>query len=193
MYSFYGGIMKYSIGFDLDGVVCDIYHDAFPILKEMYPKKVTKDVFGNNWEQEFHLTEQEVMNCFIACGSKGLLRTAKIYPGAKETLYKLVRKYNVYFISWRNYIPNSREDTLYWLDSNKIPYEKLVLTNNKHKIAVKEDLCFYCDDNTAQCNRIAKTKVPTFLFTRPWNEQDDTDAMVKRTSGWKDIEKTLNF
>ena len=184
--------MKPAIGFDLDGVVCDIYQDAFPVLKAMYPKQVTKDVFGNNWEIEFGLTEQEVMNCFMVCGSRGLLRTAKIYPGAKETLYKLTRKYSIYFISWRNYIPNSREDTLYWLDSNKIPYEKLVLTNNKHKVAMKENFCFFSDDNTGQCNRIAKTRVPTYLFSRPWNEKDETDALVKRIYGWKEIEQILS-
>lgn len=185
--------MKYNIGIDLDGVVCDIYQDAFKVLKEMYGPRINKDVFGNSWEIVFNLTEQEVMNCFIECGRRGLLRSSKIYPGAKETLYKLTRKYNIYFITWRNYIPNAREDTLYWLDSNKIPYERLVMTNNKYKVALKENLCFFLDDNAQQCNRIAKTIVPTYLFSREWNETEETDALVKKIHSWKDIEKVLNF
>jgi len=185
--------MKANIGFDLDGVLCDLYPDAFKVLKELYPDKVTSNNVESKWDKEFNLSEQQIQNCFIEVARKGMLRTAKIYPGAKEVLYKLDRLYNIYFISWRNYIPNAREDTLYWLDSNKIPYEKLILTNNKYKIATQEKFCFYADDNVQQCNRIAKTNVPTFLFMRPWNKDDPIDALVKGVRSWKEIEKIINY
>ena len=185
--------MKPSVGFDIDGVICDIYPVALSVLKEMYPNKVIKDNFMSSWENEYNLTENQVLDCFKEVGRRDLLRTAHIYPGAKETLYKINRRYNIYFISWRNYIPNAREDTLYWLDSNKIPYEKLIMTNNKHKVAIKENFCFFLDDNVHQCNRIAKTMVPTYLFRRPWNQYETIDAMVKVVNSWRDIEKILNF
>lgn len=185
--------MKANIGLDLDGVVCDIHPTAYPILKEMYPNKVKNGDFTNSWEKEYGLTTDQVMECFKEVGKRGLLRTARLYPGAKEVLYKLNRRYNIYFISWRNYINNAREDTLYWLDSNKIPYEKLVITNNKYKVAMKENFCFFLDDNVQQCNRIAKTIVPTFLFRRPWNTSEPIDALVKVLTSWKEVEKILNF
>jgi len=185
--------MKYNIGIDIDGVICNLYEDAFPVLKSMYPAKVTGDAFNSSWEKEFNLTEEQVMDCFKEVGRRGMLRRAKIYPGAKESLYKLNRKYNIYFVSWRNYIPNSREDTLYWLDSNKIPYEKLVITNNKHKIAMKEQFCFFLDDNAMQCNRMAKSVVPTYLYRRPWNANEPTDALVKVVNNFKEVEKILLY
>ena len=189
--------MKYNLGIDLDGVVCDIYPEAFSNLKAMYPSKVKDDntnIWNSKWEEFYGLTEQEVMNCFIEVGRKGLLRTAPIYSGAKEALYKINRKYNIYFVSWRNYIPNAREDTFYWLDSNKIPYERLVMTNNKYKVAIKEKFCFFLDDNIQQCNRLAKTMIPTYLFRRPWNEREipGTDAMVKCIENWKQVGRLLN-
>lgn len=185
--------MKYNLGIDIDGVVCDLYPTAFPVLKEMYPDKVKQSVSNSTWEKEYGLTQDQVCDCFKEVGKRGLLRTARLYPGAKEVLYKLHRRYNIYFISWRNYINNAREDTLYWLDSNKIPYEKLVITNNKYKIATKENFCFFLDDNAQQCNRIAKTEVPTYLFRRPWNEGEKLDALVKVVTSWRDVEKILNF
>jgi uncharacterized HAD superfamily protein len=185
--------MKDNIGIDLDGVVCDIYTDAFRVLKEMYPDKVKEEIAGYMWEQCYGLTEQQVMDCFVECGKKGLLRKAKIYPGAKETLYKLNRRYNINFITWRNYIPDSRNDTLYWLDSNKIPYERLIMTNNKYKVATRDRFVFFLDDNVKQCNRLAKTMVPTFLFSRPWNKREETDALVKTVSSWKEVESILNY
>ena len=185
--------MKANIGFDIDGIICDIYPDAFKVLKEMYPDKVKSNAWATTWEREFPITEQQVLDCFMECGKRGMLRNAKIYPGAKETLYKIYKKYNIYFVSWRNYIPNAREDTLYWLDSNKIPYEKLIMTNNKFKVATKENFVFYLDDNSQQCNRIAKSNVPTYMFMRPWNSMKDTDAMVKGIRSWREVEKILNY
>ena len=188
-----GYIMKDNIGIDLDGVVCDIYDEAFKILKEMYPDKVTSDACTRMFEDEFDLSGQQVQNCFIEASKRGLFKKARIYPGAKETLYKLNRKYNINFITWRNYIPDARNTTLYWLDSNKIPYEKLVITNNKYKIATRDKYCFFLDDNIKQCNRLAKTMVPTFLFARPWNRVEETDAMVKTVYNWKEVEQILTY
>jgi 5'(3')-deoxyribonucleotidase len=185
--------MRHNIGIDLDGVVCDIYMDAFKILKKMYPTKVTSDKWAGDWQKEYELTEEQVCNIFISAAKDGFFRTAKIYPEAKDTLRKLSKMYNIFFVSWRNYIPNAREDTLYWLDSNHIPYEKLVLTNNKCKAAVNEKFVFFLDDNIQQCNRIAKTQTPSFLFLRPWNSMEGTDALVKGIKSWKEVEQLLNF
>jgi 5'(3')-deoxyribonucleotidase len=185
--------MKHNIGIDLDGVVCDVYDEAFANLKRMYPAKVIGDSFSESWEKEFGLSEAQVHESFIDMGKRGFFRKAKIYAGAKEVLYKLDRRYNIFFISWRNYIPNAWEDTLYWLDSNKLPYERLVMTNNKYKVATKERFVFFLDDNVQQCNRLCKTLVPTFLFDRPWNKKEPTDALVKTVRSWKDVEKILSY
>ena len=186
--------MKPTIGIDLDGVICDIYPEALRVGKEMFPDKISLDVvIDDSMERQFNLTEKQICDIFVEVGERGIFRKAKIYPGAKEVLYKIYKKYNIYFVSWRNYIPNSREDSLYWLDSNKIPYEKLVLTNNKYKVAIKENFCFFLDDNVQHCNRIAKSIVPTYLFHRPWNRRDERDALVKGVNSWKEVEKILNF
>ena len=185
--------MKDNIGIDLDGVVCDIYDESFKILKEMYPDKVKEEKIGYMYEEAYGLTEQQVMDCFIEGNKRGLFRRAKIYPGAKETLYKITRKYSINFITWRNYIPDSRNTTLYWLDSNKIPYEKLVITNNKYKIATRDKYCFFLDDSVKQCNRLAKTMIPTYLFARPWNRGEETDALVKTVRNWKEVEEILLY
>ena len=182
-----------NIGFDIDGVTCDIYPEAFKVLKEMYPKNVIKDDFNCYWKDEYNLTPKEVEDCFIECGNRGLLRTAPLFHDCKRILHRLKRYYNIYFVTWRNYIGNAKEDTLYWLDSNRIPYYRLVLTKNKFRIADKEDFKFYLDDSPIFCNRMAKTRVPTFLFRRPWNKKDELDPLVKIINSWREVEKLLLF
>ena len=180
-----------SIGFDLDGVIAETYKVVLPVLKKMYPDRVKDYKFDCDWEKYYNLTSDEVKNCFIKSGELGLLKDAPIYENAKRTLYKLNKKYNIYIVTWRNYIPRAREDTLYWLDSNKIPYYRLILSKNKFRIAEKENFCFFVDDTIDVCNRVAKSKVPTYLFNRPWNKGQATDAMVKRIASWKEIGNIL--
>ena len=189
--------MRHNVGIDLDGVICDIYPDAFKLMKELYPEKIKEEInineLNHEWKDKYGLTEEEIANTFIELGKRGGFRKANFYSGAKETIYKINKRYNIYFVSWRNYIPDAREDSLDWLDSNKIPYEKLVLTNNKHKVAVKENFCFFLDDNIMQCNRMAKSMVPTYLFERPWNRGVIVDSLVKTVRSWKDIENILLY
>jgi len=183
--------MKYNIGFDLDGIICNSYEPCFKVLKEMYPDRVKSNVWQGEWEKDFNLTNKEVENCFIECGKRGIFRDAPIYKDCKWLLYKFARYYNIFFVTWRNYIPNAREDTLYWLDSNKIPYYRLIVTFNKFKIAESENFVFYLDDSPSFCNRVAKTKVPTYLFRRPWNKNEELDALVKVVNSWYDVKNIL--
>ncbi len=184
---------RYNIGFDIDGVVCDTLPTAFKVLKKMYPDKVKDDNAEGNWEDAYNLTEKQVLDCFIECGKIGMFRDLPLYNDCKRILHRLKRYYNIYFVTYRNYIPNAKEDTLYWLDSNRIPYYRLVMTKNKFKVAEKEDFKFFLDDSPMFVNRMAKTIVPTFLFRRPWNKHDETDPLVKIISSWKDVENMLLF
>jgi len=185
---------KTNIGFDLDGVICDTYSGAFKVLKEMYPKQVTKDNFDSKWENSFNLTVSQVTNCFVECARRGIFRELKYYQDAKQALERLSRHYRIFIVTWRNYLPNAMSDTLYWLDSNRIPYYRVVMTKNKFKVAAREDFKFFIDDNVNMCNRVAKTTmVPTFLFRRPWNINDVTDPLVKTMNSWEEIERMLSF
>jgi len=179
--------MKENIGLDLDGVICNTYPQAFQVLKEMYPDKITGNEWDSQWEEEFNLTQKEVRDCFIKCGRDGIFREAPVYEGAKRILHKIKKFYNIYIVTYRNYIPNSKEDTLYWLDSNKIPYNRMVMSKGKLGVAQKENFCFFLDDSISICNRIAKTKIPTYLFSRPWNKNKESDPLIKKVSSWKEI------
>ena len=89
---------KSNIGIDLDGVICNLYQPAFNVLKEMYPQKVKDDKFESVWEEEYKLTTKQVMDCFVKCAERGILKDAPIIGGAKRVMYKLIRNYNIFII-----------------------------------------------------------------------------------------------
>ena len=186
--------MRHNIGFDLDGVMCDIYPQSFQVLREMYPDKVkskNSDSIHSLWEQEFELTQKQIMDCFIEVGKRGIFRDAPVYEGVKKTLHRIKKYYNIYVVTWRNYIPNSVSDTLYWLDSNKLPYHRMIMSKAKLEIAKKEEFCFYIDDTPDMCNKVCKSNTPTYLFRRPWNKDCEIDALVKVVDSWHEIGKIL--
>ena len=182
-----------NIGFDLDGVICNSYPTCFNVLKEMYPDKVKGDNVEYNWEEKFGLSEKQVNNCFVECANRGIFRELPVYPEARKVLQDLANRYNIFIVTWRNYLPNAIADTLYWLDTNSIPYYRMVMTKTKFKVAEKENFKFYLDDNPMFCNRTAKTIVPTFLFRQPWNENAELDPLVKIVNTWEDVKRMLLF
>ena len=184
---------KENIGFDLDGIICDTYPDTFAMLKKMYPNNVKGNNAHYNWEKEYNLTQDQVNKCFIECANKGLFRELPVYEDAKRALYRIARHYRIFIVTWRNYLPNAISDTLYWLDTNRIPYYRLIMTKNKFKVAEQENFKFFLDDNPTFCNRVAKTIVPTFLLRRPWNKDEKIDPLVKIVTSWEEVQKILLF
>lgn len=185
---------KSNIGIDLDGVVCDLYPATYPLLEEMYGidiKNTPVEKLQGRWETGFNLTQKQLTDLFIEAGRRGVYRNAPVYPFARKNLVKISRQYNIFYVTVRDFYPGVKKDTFYWLDKNKLPYFRVVFTRSKHKVAQKENFQFFIDDSTDQCNRMAKTTVPTYMFKQPWNEEAQTDSLVKIITDWREVSKIL--
>jgi len=187
-------MQKSNIGIDLDGVICNLYQSTYPLLKELYgidtDAKPLKSV-KNSWEKEFNLTEKQVSDTFILAGSRGIYRNAPVYEETRRHLVNISRQYNIYYVTVRDFYPNIRKDTFYWLDKNKLPYYRVVFSRSKHKIAEREQFQFFIDDDPNMCNRVAKTSVPTWIMRRPYNDGAMLDPLIKIANNWKEIEDIL--
>ena len=185
---------KSNIGIDLDGVICDLYKPIYPLLGVLAGidlKNATKEQLEGNWEKEFGLSQEKIRNIFVEAGKRGIYRDAPVYAETRSHLVNISRQYNIFYVTIRDFYHQIKKDTFYWLDKNKLPYFRVVFTRSKHKIADRENLQFFVDDDANICNRVAKTKTPTFLFRRPWNQSAILDPLVKITDSWADIEDML--
>lgn len=185
---------KSNIGIDLDGVVCDLYPSVYPILQKMHGIDISKtpiEKLQGKWEKEFNLSQEDIQKVFIEACNEGIYRTAAVYEETRKHLVNISRHYNIFYVTVRDFHPAIKKDTFYWLDKNKLPYFRVVFTRSKHKIAEKEDFQFFMDDDPEMCNRVAKTRVPTWMFKRPWNKDAELDPLVKLTDSWEEIEKML--
>jgi len=186
--------MKANIGIDIDGVICDLYKPVYPLLEEMFGidiKNTPIETLQGNWEQEFSLSQDKLRSLFIEAGKRGMYRDAPVYEETRSHLVNISRQYNIFYITVRDFYHQIKKDTFYWLDKNKLPYFRVVFTRSKHKIADRENLQFFVDDDANTCNRVAKTNTPTFLFRRPWNTDSVLDPLVKITNSWQEISDML--
>ena len=185
---------KSNIGIDLDGVICNLYDPASKLLGEMYGVDIENtsiDKLQGSWEKEFDLTEKNIKDLFIEAGKRGMYRDAPLYDNTRRHLVNISRQYNIFYVTVRDFYHQIKKDTFYWLDKNKLPYFRVFFSRSKHKIAERENFQFFVDDDPSICNRVAKTKAPTFLFRRPWNKDAVLDPLVKVTDSWQEIEDML--
>ena len=186
--------MKANIGIDIDGVICDLYKPVYPLLEEMFGidiKNTPIETLQGNWEREFCLSQDKIRSLFVEAGKRGMYRDAPVYEDTRSHLVNISRQYNIFYITVRDFYHQIKKDTFYWLDKNKLPYFRVVFTRSKHKIADRENLQFFVDDDANTCNRVAKTNTPTFLFRRPWNVDSVLDPLVKITNSWQEISDML--
>ena len=186
--------MKTNIGIDLDGVICNLHKPVYPMLEEMFGidiKSTPIESLKGNWEDEFNLSRDNMRALFIEAGKRGIYRDSPVYNDTRSHLVNISRQYNIFYITVRDFYHQIKKDTFYWLDKNKLPYFRVVFTRSKHKIADRENLQFFVDDDANICNRVAKTNTPTFLFRRPWNKEAKLDPLVKVIDSWADIEDIL--
>jgi len=144
-----------------------------------------------NLEDEYGLTSKQVTNLFAKMSETGGYRNAEVYPNTRKSLVRISRQYNIFYVTVRDFYPTIKKDTFYWLDKNKLPYFRVVFTRSKYKVAQKEDFQFFVDDSPDQCNRMAKTQVPTYLLRQPWNKNAEIDSLVKIVTDWREIEEIL--
>jgi len=184
---------KPNIGIDLDGVVCNLYKQSTKLLKDMYSidAKPFNEQTTYNYEDEYGLSTKQVTDLFKKLGETGGFRDAELFEFARKSLVRISRQYNIFYVTVRDFYPGIKKDTFYWLDKNKLPYFRVVFTRSKYKVAQKENFQFFLDDSPDQCNRMAKTYVPTYMMKQPWNNGSQTDALVKIVTDWREVEKIL--
>ena len=186
---------KSNIGIDLDGVVCDLYKHTAKALKELHDinAKPFEEQDSYSYENMYGLSTKQVTELFAKVGEAGGYRDSEVFPFARKSLVRLSRLYNIYYVTVRDFYPAIKKDTFYWLDKNKLPYFRVVFTRSKYKVAQKERFQFFLDDNPDQCNRMAKTMVPTYMMKQPWNDRSKADSLVKIVTDWREVEKILSL
>ncbi|MBU1136097.1 MAG: hypothetical protein ABIG37_03795 [Nanoarchaeota archaeon] len=164
--------MKPKIGIDLDQVVCDIQQQMIDIYNQLYPgENLTKKNWTTYYLRDLTSKEREDKVLEILA-EKRIYRNMEFIPHAKKSLQKLAQSFDLCFVTHREWLyEKAKQDTVYSLTKDEIPYVRIFFTEKKARVAKSEHLKFFIEDNLKNALEISQV-CPCYLFDYPYNREE---------------------
>lgn len=188
--------------FDLDDTVCDTdgYSEKFIldfINKHNLPYKKVKDV-SRFADGKFDWNEEEAIAWYKKFGDK-MMREFPVKNNAVEVINKLYDEGHKIVIATaraNDWHTNPEENTLYWLENNKVKYHKLYMGRvDKEAICLDEGADFFIDDDISLTEKVVNhkgnEKMKVFLSNTPYNKTVKSPQGVIRVDSFWEMLKVI--
>lgn len=174
---------KLNLCIDIDGTLTDPYF-FIPYLNEITGKELTiDDYISNDWNIIYGTEHSEIYAKFDHLYADVYLE-AEMRKDAQDVLYKLIEKYNVWYVSARGMCVN--EVTQKWFVNNKLDYSKAYLLGNNHEkiqIANKLKCDYFIEDDPKNAKIISQAGFKVILLDNNYNKKVDGDK-IYRVNNW---------
>lgn len=204
--------MRYpTIGFDIDGVVADIFPLIAHFMREKYSVIIAPNMQTNfNFEDTTGLSRREIDICVSSAIMNYM--SYKPYHGAIQFLKKynslripnvksekgLIKRKELIFITARDNRDEIAKATYKWLHMYLHPEPftvRFVPGNNgkeKFEACMELGVDLFIEDRAKTAVHLACSGISTILMNRPWNVHvpDDTWNLV-RFNDWEEIDKGI--
>jgi len=172
--------MKNSkIAFDLDGVVYDFVRPFDKFMKNNgFP---LKDETKYNIEKRYNIARKEGFEKLDDYGKTRPFLTIPLYERAKMEMERLVKHYELYIITHRDWSKFGIEDTIKRVKNDELPVdrENIIFAKNKGDWAKKLDVCLFYEDSMENANDILnKSNSLVAIINTPYNK-GNADRIVR--------------
>jgi uncharacterized HAD superfamily protein len=178
--------MKVKVLLDIDGVIANFYVGFGSHLNKNVnaglnldkgPAKYNLHYWGHNLPKD--VINEEIPKWVLGGGYD----TMPIFPGAKEFVYKLMDKYDVYIVTARvgdfsldlsgKVQKTIKRDTFRWLRKHGIPSNKLFFEHNKVDFCQKNKIPILIEDKLPTVVDGADKGIRCILMDRSWNQDNN--------------------
>jgi uncharacterized HAD superfamily protein len=178
--------MKVKVLLDIDGVIADFYTGFGDHLNKSVdagldlsigPPEYSLHKWGHNLPKD--LVDSEIPKWILGGG----YRSMPIFSGAKEFVYKLMDKYNVYIVTARvgdfrlDITEKVKEkivyDTFEWFKKHGIPSNKLFFEHKKADFCKKNNIPIIIEDKLETVINGANEGIRCVLMDRSWNQDNN--------------------
>jgi len=178
--------VKTKLLLDIDGVFGDFYSGFANYLNTKLGAGIdtSKEPHSYNMGEWGHnLPSKMVFGEVPKWINDGGYRNIPIYPGAKQFVYKLMDKYNVYIVTARigdfqeeNFSKATNElirrDTVDWLIDNGIPADNLYFDHNKVDFCKDVGIDILIEDKLSTLAKASMAGLYGILIDRNWNHSE---------------------
>jgi uncharacterized HAD superfamily protein len=178
--------MKVKVLLDIDGVIANFYTGFAKHLNENVgagldlnkgPANYSLHDWGHNLSRD--IVDEQIPEWILSGGYANM----PIFPGAKEFVYKLMDKYDVYIVTARvgdftldlsgKVQKVIKRDTFKWLRKYGIPSNKLFFEHKKIDFCQKNNIPILIEDKLPTVIDGADKGVRSILMDRSWNQDSD--------------------
>ena len=171
---------------DIDNVLAEAEPEVQRIFQKLtgqpWPQNVYASAGGLDGSALDPLVVEQILDYF----HKHSIPILPVQHGGKVALEWLKQYYRIVIITARH--PDSRPQTLEWLQRHEIPFEELHHSEDKSDVA--EHIALAVDDHPDHVQGYSNQGIPVFLMDQPWNQKFSA-SLVTRVSGWEELTKCL--
>lgn len=177
--------MKIKALLDIDGVIADFYLGFGNYLNKNIGTNLNLDneqleYSIYNWDHDLpqHIIDEEIPKWILNGGYANI----PIIKGAKQFVYKLMDKYDVYIVTARvgdftlkmpgNIQDIIIKDTFKWFKKHGIPSDKLFFECKKVDFCKKYNIPIMIEDKLSTVIDAANNGIRAILMDRNWNQDD---------------------
>jgi len=175
--------MKTKVLLDVDGVIANFHISFIRYLNENY---------GTNIDETDEPTEYSIDKWCIGIGSDkintiihewlatGGYKTLPIYSGAKQFVYQLMDKFDVYIVTARigdfhmnlpqKVIEGIKNDTFDWFRQHNIPSDGIFFEHKKTDFCKAYNIPIMIEDKLSTVVEAANSGIKTVLMNRSYNQ-----------------------
>ena len=180
-------IFMFRLGLDIDGCINDfgsLLHRYASVFSEEYGIEKQSDMSDYSVARYFGWS-QYINNEFWSKYYKQIMARALPQPGAAQTISLLRRNgIEIYLITAR--MEKYRELTTGWLNKYNVQFDNLIMTREKAKACVKNQIDLMVEDEPENCESIAEYK-PVLCMTYKYNECLEGRKNIIRVANWVEI------
>ena len=176
---------------DIDGVIGNFYAGFAGHLNKTLNAGLDLSIEHqhysiHNWGHNLpkNQVEEEISNWVLDGGYLDL----PIYPNAKEFVFQLMDKYDVYIVTARvgdfkiklsnNIVEKIKEDTYGWLKKYGIPTNKLFFEHKKTNFCLQNKISVLVEDKLDNAINGTYNGLTSILINRGWNKASITSNFI---------------
>jgi 5'(3')-deoxyribonucleotidase len=172
---------------DIDNVLAYAEREVQRIYKELTNQPWPRDFYASAGGLNSSRIDRDLIEYIFDYFHDTSIPMLSVMPGARIALEILSYRYRIIIITARR--PSSRQQTVTWLETHRIPYDELYLTDEK--ALVSEEITLAIDDHPEHALGYSQEGIPVFLMDQPWNQGVEL-PLVTRVTGWDALVHHLN-
>jgi uncharacterized HAD superfamily protein len=181
------------IGIDLDDVVFEFARELLIEYNFHHGTYFTfEDIFSYYFSDVFKTSGENIVEFMKKYFGEEKVRNLPLCELAKESIFSLAEKHDIYFITSRVYKEGTKESLD--LHFSNIPFNLIFSSNpyagtsgqTKGALCLENGIDFMIEDSKEHGEECASKGIKTLLIHKPWNIQANHENLI-RVNNWREI------